>query len=192
MGNDLTVQNTEVRCGTLLISKGLDRDNFRIMSLIEKHKEQFLRLGEIPKVTIHTSSAGRPVMEYKLNNNQLMFLLSMLRGTGVIVDFKCEAIKAGSMIAVLTALNDFDFGESQQRYVYAAQDDFGNIKIGISNDPEARVKNLNIGNPCELKLIFSREAKQERYKDETLLHGQCEKYNIRSEWFSSEAVELLK
>lgn len=189
MNSELIVLNREPRCGTYSVSEGFGRRHNKLLELIEDHIDLFLTFGEMPKNIIQTK--GRPVHEYKLNNNQIMFLLSIIRGNGSVVNFKCEAIKAGNLVAVLTALNDFDFGESDQRYVYAAQDDRGNIKIGISNNPKKRVKALNVGNVCKLELIFIREVNLEKYKDETLLHGQCEKYNIRSEWFTSEAVGLL-
>lgn len=68
----------------------------------------------------------------------------------------------------------------------------GRLKIGISNNPEERIKNLNIGNADILKLVYVREAKGKGYSDETKLHKDCDQHHIHGEWFTSNALEILK
>jgi len=190
MNQLITNRDNEPRCSTLLISESFNRRHSQVVRIVHKYKVFFSELGHIKKVK--TSAKTKSIKEYLLNSNQVLLLLSILKNSDAIVNLKCEAIKAGSLITILKALNNFDFGESDQRYVYAAEDSNGNIKIGISNNPEERVKNLSLGNSVNLKLIFKREANEKGYKDEVLLHGKCEKYNIKSEWFTHEVVELLE
>ena len=94
---------------------------------------------------------------------------------------------------IIEALKDFDFEENlPNRFIYVAQDNAGNIKIGISKNPEKRIKDLNIGNASELTLIYSREAIKQGYQDEIELHKKCASFNLRSEWFSVEALSLIQ
>ncbi|MEA1877026.1 MAG: GIY-YIG nuclease family protein [Bacteroidota bacterium] len=191
MISDIVCQNNELRVGTWNISKAFCKMHSSLKDLIDKYKDFFNSFGKVLTRRVPIETAGRPVDEYLLNNHQVLFLMSLLRNNHKIVDVKAKTIAAGSVMEILKALLEFDFGESQQRYVYAAQDESGRIKIGISNNPEERIKNLNIGNADELELVFIREAEGVRYTDETLLHKQCARYNIRSEWFEKEAMECL-
>jgi len=76
-------------------------------------------------------------------------------------------------------------------YVYAIKEhDTGNIKIGISKDPERRLNQLQIGNSSRLSIIYRCEATN-RYKDEKIKHEKCNAYHIHGEWFQSTATEVL-
>jgi phage regulator Rha-like protein len=82
------------RSGTFIISKGFKRDHHRLMELIKKHKERFLRLGNNSVSTglimrrIPVKKAGRPVNEIMLNEQQTIFLGTLFRNTEVVLDFK--------------------------------------------------------------------------------------------------------
>lgn len=188
----LTTLSNELRIGTWRLSRAFNREHFKILRLIKKHKQLFEGFGVISIRRVTSNAAGRPVDELMLNNQQILFLMSLLRSSGNFIDLKAKAISAGAMVEILQAINDFDFDESTTRFVYVASDRTGRIKIGISNDPVRRVKELNIGNAELLRLLFTREANGVKYSDETLLHKQCEKYHIRSEWFTSEALEEIE
>lgn len=54
------------------------------------------------------------------------------------------------------------------------------IKIGISNDPQKRLKELQVANPYELRLIFMFRGDESK---EIQLHEKFVEYNIRGEWF---------
>lgn len=68
------------------------------------------------------------------------------------------------------------FGDAHT-YVIAA-DGLGLVKIGITNDPENRVKVLQTGQPMELHLLWSVEGAYE-----VALHKRFEEYRTRGEWF---------
>jgi len=55
-------------------------------------------------------------------------------------------------------------------------------KIGISSDPENRLKALQTSSPYELKLIKVYECKNSN-KIESLIHAKLKHKNIRGEWF---------
>ncbi len=94
--------------------------------------------------------------------------------------------------SLIRALQDIDTDDIPVRYVYAATDNQGRVKIGISNNPERRLMELNTGNADELRLIFVKETVNERYSDETALHNTAKQYHIRSEWFDNRATEVLQ
>lgn len=68
--------------------------------------------------------------------------------------------------------------------VYFIQNDKGNIKIGYTEDIEKRKSNLEVGNDHNLTLIATIPNVPQHF--ETHLHGICEKYHIKGEWYTKE------
>ena len=70
-------------------------------------------------------------------------------------------------------------------YVYAIRNPHtGNIKIGVSKDPEARLKQLRVGNDADLHLVLVQQVEApNRFRDERLAHQQNRKLRLRGEWF---------
>ena len=85
---------------------------------------------------------------------------------------------------VIAALEDFEIPENlPTMYVYAIRNNHtGRVKLGISQNPERRLKELQIGNDCELELVAFRKA-ENRFKDEKALHRENAPYCVRGEWF---------
>lgn len=202
MKNSVEIIDEEARCGTFAIAKGFKRDHHRLLALIEKYEIRFLRLEQKPfmkallKRRIPQKKAGRPIDELLLNESQVFFLSSILRASKEALDFK-ESLSVSFSHAVILlnkvdkALKAFDFDNINVKFVYAAQDNHGRIKIGISNDPYRRLRELNSGHPDELQLIYIKEACGKGYSDEINMHNKCSDYNIRSEWFTCEAKKYL-
>ena len=86
--------------------------------------------------------------------------------------------------AIIAALEDFEVPEDlPPMYVYAIRNKTTRrIKLGISQNPERRLKELQIGNDCELELVAFRKA-ENRFKDEKALHCENAPFCVRSEWF---------
>ena len=70
---------------------------------------------------------------------------------------------------------------SSPGYVYILESD-GFIKIGIANDVQRRIKNLQCGNPHEIRLLNSVYS-NDPSTVERVLHRRLDRYNIRLEWF---------
>lgn len=83
---------------------------------------------------------------------------------------------------VLKAYQNMDVTELEQdKYVYVIKNlATGAYKVGISKDPEQRLKSLQVGNDGELSLVG---YKQGTFQDETSAHKRLADKNIRSEWF---------
>lgn len=65
--------------------------------------------------------------------------------------------------------------------VYLMQHELGPIKIGVSKNPERRLKDVDIG-PFEVRLVGVLESERPR-KLENALHRFHADDNIRGEWF---------
>lgn len=94
---------------------------------------------------------------------------------------------------VLKALQEFEVSDEILEdckcplYVYAIREvDTGNVKIGISKDPEERLKQLQTANSSKLELIGFNEAKN-RFLDERIAHKNNKEHHIHGEWFSRQA-----
>jgi len=94
---------------------------------------------------------------------------------------------------ILKALHDFEISQDildackETLYVYAIREvDSGNIKLGISKDPQARLKQLQVGNSSRLDLVAYCEAKH-GFNDESAFHKSNADCHIHGEWFTSEA-----
>lgn len=155
----------------------------------------FVKLGSVKKEFL-ASTGGRPAVIFWLNKAQTLFLFSVLRNTQKNIEITQLVIswfdaKSKTLHEIIKALKAFDFGDVQERYVYAAQDKAGRIKIGISNNPKKRIKELNLGNPDKLTLVYTKKADKPGYQSEKLLHGKARQYHIRSEWYMPKALKFL-
>ena len=56
-------------------------------------------------------------------------------------------------------------------------------KIGVSIEPESRLKNLKIGNPY-LKLVYQSQNLSNGYAVEALIHKKISSHKISNEWFA--------
>lgn len=59
----------------------------------------------------------------------------------------------------------------------------GAYKVGVSVEPETRLRHLKIGNPY-LKLVYQSRELSNGYAVETLIHKKLNSYKISNEWFA--------
>jgi hypothetical protein len=95
--------------------------------------------------------------------------------------------------SILRALNEFEIPDDfPDAYVYAIREvNTGNIKLGISRDPESRLRQMQVANSSELELVAYRKA-ENRFQDEKNLHQLATDYHIRGEWFTSSALKVMQ
>jgi hypothetical protein len=101
-----------------------------------------------------------------------------------------KAITESSTIKkILQALNEFDVpSEVVDMYVYAIREvETGNIKLGISRNPEERLKQLQVANSSTLELVAYKKANN-RFADEKLQHKLNAEHHLLGEWFSASAT----
>ena len=198
--NSLSVVNGLVLTSDIFNLFGY-RTHRALKKLINSHMSSFIYFGDARVVTSKTlkSTGGRPLEAFALNLDQLMLLSSLVKNSEKskkieISKMIIEAYSNSSLLAVLELIQTIDVSElDRDRYIYVAKESVtGRIKIGISYDPESRVKALNVGNPEKLILIHSYKANESGYQSEVIAHKLFEKDRLHGEWFSKSIdVNLL-
>lgn len=89
---DVEIIEGEGRVGSFLISQGLDREHEMVKKLIDQYKEKFEYFSTL-KVGKLRSTGGRAANEYLLDEDQFMFLGTLLRNNEKVVEFKFRIIK---------------------------------------------------------------------------------------------------
>ena len=74
------------------------------------------------------------------------------------------------------------------RSVYLIRGNDGKYKIGIARHPHQRIRQLQTGNPDEIKLIDTYES-ENAFKIETFLHNQYSHFKSHGEWFDLSVTE---
>jgi len=78
--------------------------------------------------------------------------------------------------------------QEETLYVYAIREEStGNIKLGLSKNPEARLYQLQTGNSSRLALVGTRVA-VDGASTEAKIHKENAQHHIHGEWFDSNAT----
>lgn len=158
----------------------------RHSNVLRKIKEISSELNEHGFIRAnYITMQGKRCIKYEMNLKSSMILLSTYGAA-----LRSEILDAYSIRQLIMILENFDFGDIRERYLYAAKDGDGRIKIGISKNPEERIKSLNVGHPDKLEICFVKKTESSGYKDETDLHNKLSDFHIRSEWFNPEALPI--
>ena len=146
---------------------------------LAKHVDQ----EDIQKLTTLTPG-GLQKLNHINERGVLNMLIKSSRTPPKLLDEIISRVKGAK--EVIAALEDFEIPENlPTMYVYAIRNKHtGRIKLGISENPERRLKELQIGNDCELELLAYREAAN-RFKDEKAIHDKHQHLRVRGEWFDT-------
>jgi len=88
---EVEIVDGEARTGTFLLAQGLEREHQIVKKLIDKYQSKFENFSTL-KVRKLKSTGGRAANEYLLDEDQFMFLGTLLKNTNKIVDFKFNII----------------------------------------------------------------------------------------------------
>ncbi len=88
MAGLVKIVGKEVYTDTLIMSDGFDIKHNAILKLIIKYKERLETKGTLSREI--QKSGGRPTTYYLLNENQAIFIASLMRNSEKVVDFKDE------------------------------------------------------------------------------------------------------
>ncbi len=142
--------------------------------------------------TSHEGAGARSVEVYRVNKRDSFIVVAKVspQHIGKVIDAWGRTQQ--SLDELLAALDAFDVPEEcSDMYVYAIQNTTtGNIKLGISRNPEQRLKQLQTGNDCTLKLVAYKKAKN-KFKDETTLHYNYSSAHVRGEWFNNSSINAI-
>jgi len=82
----------EARAGSFLLAQGLDREHDNVRKLIENYREDFEDFSDLKRRKLR-STGGRAANEYMLDEDQFMFLGTLLRNNKKVVAFKKAIIQ---------------------------------------------------------------------------------------------------
>lgn len=92
MNNLVLVKNNDTFTSSIIIANGTGNKHKNVKELIVKYQTQLKALGTL-SVLNGESSGGRPEQYYLLNEPQATFLITLLKNTKIVVDFKLELVK---------------------------------------------------------------------------------------------------
>ena len=180
--------------------------NHEIRTITDEHGEAWFVANDVcaalglenPTQALRTHVDSEDVAKYVVIDNQgrrqltnhvnergvLSMLIKSSKTPPKLLDEVISRVKGAK--EVIAALEDFEIPENlPTMYVYAIRNKHtGRIKLGISENPERRIKELQIGNDCELELLAYREAAN-RFKDEKAIHDKHQHLRVRGEWFDT-------
>ena len=80
-----------------------------------------------------------------------------------------------------------------RQFVYVIENmDNGAIKVGVAQDPEKRLAQLQTGNVSELCLVYQSYVCSNAFNIESLVHQHFEDKHIRGEWYSASKDDVIQ
>lgn len=93
MNNHLVfAKRNDVYTDTFIIAEGTGNEHRAIRQLIRTYEKQFETLGTLCISNVK-SSGGRPEQYYELNEPQASFLMTLLRNSPIVVEFKLRLVE---------------------------------------------------------------------------------------------------
>ncbi len=195
MSNSLVIQSPQITSLDIAEMTGVRHDNVKsvikrfidvgyVKNAVLKETPNASKNGVIPKVYIFTGDQGE-------RDSYVAIARISPQHIGNIIDAWGRTKK--TLANIITALEQFDVpAEFCGMHVYAiVEKDTGNVKIGISADPERRLKELQTANSSELVLVATMPA-IDRFKSETRAHLLNADNHIRGEWFDNKSLQYFE
>lgn len=82
-----------------------------------------------------------------------------------------------------------------KRYSIYAANAGKHIKIGLSSDIQKRIREIQVGNPFEVEVVWEKYIGSDSRKardTETAIHAACDEFHVRGEWFDYQCLTLLR
>lgn len=175
--NELTfIYKDDAFTNSLIISKGAGVDHRSTYLLVEKYKAELEEFGKVSfqMIPLKGSTTGQKIKVYRLNEEQATFLISLMKNTRPVVEFKKELVKQFYQMksfinTLITARQDFPLLTE-------------NIKL-LHDNP----KPYHYSNECDMinRIVTGMSAKQFREK-----HGIAKGESIRP-FLTAQQIEML-
>lgn len=175
--NELTfIYKDDAFTNSLIISKGAGVDHRSTYLLVEKYKAELEEFGRVSfqMIPLETNGGIQKVKVYRLNEEQATFLISLMKNTRPVVEFKKELVKQFYQMksfinTLVTARQDFPLLTE-------------NIKL-LHDNP----KPYHYSNECDMinRIVTGMSAKQFREK-----HGLAKGESIRP-FLTAQQIEML-
>lgn len=95
MNELIILKNNDVFTTSLVIAEGTNVRHKNIKELVSKYENDFKDFGKVRvlNATLDTNGGIQKTSYYLLNEQQATFLMTLLRNTKVVVEFKKELVK---------------------------------------------------------------------------------------------------
>ena len=193
--NLVSIDNGPVT-STEAIADAFRIEHASVVRLVRKHRDDLEKFGSVDfrEVTFMTNGGAQRRYTADLNAAQTAFVVSSLRNkaSSKVIGGLIAALPEQYRLSVMDLVNDMDIEElDRDMSIYVIlETESKRVKIGISRDPERRVRELQVGNSQKLELIAHRKA-ENGFSDEARLHRIFASDKVRGEWFSTNALEVL-
>lgn len=164
--------------------------------LINVYKTNLSLFGEIKEVNYNENKnglGGRPTVDYELNDNQTLLLLTLMKNNSKIVEILTEYVKEKNILNVLDKAEKIS-DEENSGNIYIIQKKNKLVKIGISKNPKQRISAIETHNGEKSINIFISEKLKNYMEIEKLMHTYFKEFRVLGEWFNidfDEAVEIF-
>ena len=141
----------------------------------EKIISDLQSLVDSRKVSSDELKTARSLLSYFINRHEL-------------------TVKQVKLAKLLISRNSANKSRKPNKYYLYAISGGEHLKIGVSTNPDARVKDLQTSNPEILKVVwryYVGNHKGRAYNFERKLHKVCKKFRVRGEWFNPECLDLV-
>lgn len=151
------------------------------------------------KEIIYYDSQGKSQREYELDESGFSYIALGLTGDKA-DEFKIKYITAfNQMRESLNNLFKARLVESvlpqdnrNRQFVYVIENsDNGAIKIGVANDPEKRLAQLQTGSVSELCLVYQSYICSNAFNIESQVHQHFKDKHIRGEWYAVSKDDVI-
>ena len=179
--NDIVFINNathELVTTSKVVSERTGMNHRRVKEAIRKHEREILSFGLLGAYATE-SSGGRPEEIYLLNEPQATFLMTLLKNTEPVVEFKAELVR--QFYAMRTELRKLELAKMERRSIRLEMTD------AIKALPESPHKQLKYKQYTDLayKLAIGKTAKQIRTE------RGANKKDTASNFLTSEEIEAV-
>lgn len=167
----------EIKVTSLQVAGQLKRIHKNIIQLIRQYEKDFEELGELE--IIKESTRGRPSVHYVFNLNQIKFLISLMHGKDI--------AKLKKQI-ILNSFNSDDFLNFKTggyfTSIYLVKNNSGLYKIGVSKNPEQRIRNISTQTGQKIETIHISDLMDNGNNVESRIHHLYSDKRHLGEWFT--------
>lgn len=95
MSDIVKIINNQATTTSLDIAKGTNNEHRAVLQLIRNHRERFLKFGKLSSAfEMRNPAGGRVATYFELNEAQATLLLTMMKNTSKVLDFKVALVDA--------------------------------------------------------------------------------------------------
>ena len=186
------IKDSEIMTTSLIISKETKKEHSKIMRDIDEEllKIDAAKIGDISvmkKEMIYFDSMNRPQKCYEINEQLTLILLVRYSAifrykiTDAFITMRKTLIKLYQARAVEQVLAQ---DNRLRQFVYVIGDPIKNInKIGVAQDVQKRLKQLQTGNGTELEILWISNVCSNAYEIEKIAHNNFNQNKVLNEWF---------